>query len=439
MPPVIVLHYHEIALKGGNREWFERQLIGNVRHVLRDVAGLRVVRMSGRLAIRLTDGHGSVRMATDDTDVVEKLRRVFGIANIQIGYEVRQEREGLQEDVVAVVQQHLSNRHFEERGDEKSHTIDQCDTSVPQGHDVRSLAPLEMTTRGEPRTFAVRVKRGNKQYPVTSQDLEREIGASIVEATGLGVDLEHPDLTVAVEIVEDTAFVLLERVEGPGGLPVGVSGRVLMLLSSGFDSPVAAWRMMKRGCVTDFIHFHSYPYTSDASIRNVGEIVRLLNGWQQNRGQLHTVPLIEYQKVIMMSAPAPLRVLLYRRMMLRVAEAIAKKGSGPFYGAEALVTGENLGQVASQTIPNMAAVEAVATLPVFRPLLGYDKMEIIRQAEVIGTAAISSRPYDDCCSLFTPQHPATHASIAELDAAEASLEVGEWVERLIIATEHRTV
>ena len=277
-----------------------------------------------------------------------------------------------------------------------------------------------------PQTFAVRVKRGNKSYPATSQELEREIGAAIISATGLRVDLERPDLTVAVEIVEDTAFVLLEKVGGPGGLPVGVSGRVLVLLSSGFDSPVAAWRMAKRGCVVDFVHFHSYPYTSDASFRNVEEIAQLLNVWQCGCGQLRTVPLIEYQKAVVTSAPAALRVLLYRRMMVRVAERIARTT-----GAAALVTGESIGQVASQTISNITAVEAIAGLPVFRPLLGYDKLEIVRQAEEIGTAVISSRPYDDCCSLLTPAHPATHAATAELDAAEAALGAGEWVERLI--------
>ncbi|MDO8622114.1 MAG: THUMP domain-containing protein, partial [bacterium] len=260
MQPVIILHYNEIALKGGNRDWFERQLIGNIRWALRDVAGVRVQRMSGRIAIRFTDDTrmqtpARHRFATGDVggDIVritDGLSRVFGIANIQLGHEVRQERAALMEDAVAAVQRHLSVRHSEESSDEESHT------QVPPSQNVRSLASLEMTRKNSsdaPGTFAVRVKRGNKSYPATSQELEREIGAVIAEATGLGVDLEHPDLTVAVEIIEDTAFVLLERVEGPGGLPVGISGRTLTLLSSGFDSPVAAWRMMKRGCVTDFI------------------------------------------------------------------------------------------------------------------------------------------------------------------------------------------
>ena len=386
---VIVLHYHEIALKGRNREMFERQLIENVRWAVRDFGGVRVQRMSGRIVVRFDSPDARVGAGRQ---LRERLARVFGIANFLSGNEVRLERAALAEDAVSVL----------------------------------TAYGLRLTAR----TFAVRVKRGNKSYPATSQELEREIGAAIVGATGLRVDLERPDLTVHVEIVEDTAFVCTEKAEGPGGLPVGVSGRVLTLLSSGFDSPVAAWRTMKRGCVADFIHFHSAPYTSDASIRNVEEIVRVLQPWQQERGRLHLIPLIEYQKQVMTTAPAALRVLLYRRMMVRVASLIAQR-----IGAEALVTGESIGQVASQTIPNMAAVEAASSLPIFRPLLGYDKLEIIQQAERIGTAAISSRPYDDCCSLFTPPHPATHATAAELDAAEQTLGAGEWVERLAAATE----
>lgn len=399
MQPVVIVHYHEIALKGGNRDQFERQFIENIRWALRDVNGARIRRISGRIAVSCVE-HGDM--------VRDRMRRVFGIANVLVGYEVRQDREGLAEDAVAVVKRHC------ERSE-----------AIPRGVSGEIATSLS-APRNDIKTFAVRAKRSDKSFPENSQEIERRVGAAIAEATGLRVDLEHPDLTVHIEIVERTAFVLLEKVEGPGGLPVGVSGRVLTLLSSGFDSPVAAWRMMKRGCVTDFIHFHSYPYTSDASIRNVEEIVQVLQLWQQERGRLHLIPFIEYQKVVMTEAPAALRVLLYRRMMVRVAERIAHQ-----VGAEALVTGENLGQVASQTIPNMAAVEVVAERPVFRPLLGYDKLEIIREAETIGTATISTRPYDDCCSLFTSTHPATHARAEDLDAAEAVLGAGEWVERLV--------
>lgn len=437
MTPAIIVHYHEIALKGGNRDWFERKLIDNIRWAVRDVAGVEVRRMSGRVVVRWTD---DARMQPTDSarppaeglakaGITDALQKVFGIASILVGYEVRQEYAGLEEDVVAMVKSQISNF--------------KCSS------------------------FAVRVKRGNKQYPMNSMEVERTLGAAINVAMGWKVDLTNPDITVCVEIIERTAFVFMilrhfdrpsprargeispierdlstrrlarddglgaaGKIPGPGGLPVGVSGRVLCLLSSGFDSPVASWMMMKRGCIVDFVHFHSYPYTSDASKRNVEEIVRVLQPWQQRRGHLYAVPLIEYQKQILTQAPHELRVLLYRRIMFRVADAIARE-----HRAEALVTGENLGQVASQTIPNMAAVEAAASLPVFRPLLGFDKQEIINRAEAIGTAEISKRPYDDCCSLFTPQHPATHATSAALDAVERDLHAAEWAQKLLALVE----
>ncbi|MDO8425829.1 MAG: tRNA uracil 4-sulfurtransferase ThiI [bacterium] len=389
MTPAIIAHYHEIALKGRNREMFERQLVENIRWAVRDVGGARVQRMSGRIAIRTANAQ---TQQTDLVQITDALTRVFGIANILIGHEVRQEYAALAEDVVRVMTETIA--------------ASQGSTAIT--------------------SFCVRVKRGNKQYPKNSMELERELGAAIVDATGLAVNLGHPDCTVYVEIVERTAFVFTRKLLGPGGLPVGVSGRVLCLISSGFDSPVAAWKLMRRGCIVDFVHFHSYPYTSDASLRNVEEIVGVLQRWQQACGELYSIPLIEYQKQVMMHAPSALRVLLYRRMMFRIAEQIAKRR-----GMGALVTGESVGQVASQTIPNIAAVEAVVDLPVLRPLIGEDKQDIIAQAERIGTAEYSARPYDDCCSLFTPEHPATRARSEELDAAEAPLDAKEWVTRLL--------
>lgn len=393
MRPAMVIHYHEIALKGGNRDWFERTLIENIRWALHDVAGAEVRRMSGRVVIRPSHHAGPGDAGILDGAIVDRLQKVFGIASILVGCEVRQEYSGLEEDVMQFCQErHGALRH------------------------------------GESKTFAVRVKRGNKQYPKNSQQLERDLGAAIMHATGWTVNLEQPDVTVYVEIVERTAFVFTEKYPGPGGLPVGVSGRVVALLSSGFDSPVAAWRMMKRGCIVDFVHFHSYPYTSDASQRNVEAIVRVLQEWQQGRGRLYAVPLIEYQKSVMTGAPAALRVLLYRRMMYRIAERIARA-----CGAGALVTGESVGQVASQTVANLSAVGVVVQLPMFRPLIGQDKQEIIAHAEHIGTATISQLPYDDCCSLFTPDHPATHATATELDAEERRLGIDQWIEKLVVS------
>ncbi|MDO8463492.1 MAG: tRNA uracil 4-sulfurtransferase ThiI [bacterium] len=381
MTPAIIAHYHEIALKGRNRDMFEKQLVENIRWALRAVAGCEVKRMSGRIVVRGVDGAGAV------ANVAERLQKIFGIVNILTGHEVRQPYAELEQDVV---------------------------------ESVRCQVP---DTSG--RSFVVRVKRGQKSYPKNSMELERELGAAIVQATGMAVNLTTPDITVYVEIIERTSFVFTTKRSGAGGLPVGVSGPVLCLISSGFDSPVAAWKLMRRGCIVDFVHFHSYPYTSDASMRNVDEIVQTLQPWQQDRGRLTHVSLIDYQKQVMMDAPADLRVLLYRRMMLRVATRIAiAQHNG------ALVTGESVGQVASQTIPNLAAVEAATTLPVLRPLIGEDKQDIIEFAERIGTAEISKRPYDDCCSLFTPAHPATRSTVQDLDRAEQQLGADAWVETL---------
>jgi thiamine biosynthesis protein ThiI len=218
-----------------------------------------------------------------------------------------------------------------------------------------------------------------------------------------------------------------------GSFATAVSGQVVTLLSSGFDSPVATWMCMRRGAVAVAVHFHSYPYTSDASIQNVRSIVRVLA-----RGQgtmlLYAIPIIDFQRAVMIGAPHALRVLLYRRMMVRLAELVARE-----VGAGALVTGENLGQVASQTLPNIAAIDAVATIPILRPLIGFDKMEIIARAEAIGTAEISRRPYDDCCSLFTPAHPATAANAQALDRIDDALAWKDWTQKLFDQRTHEMI
>lgn len=388
MTPVIVIHYHEIALKGGNRDWFERRLVENIRRILPASLRARVARISGRLVIR-----GDERI--HERDVRERLQRVFGIANIGIGYEVRQERDVLAADAVDVLRNHLT--HF------------------------------------SATTFAVRAKRSSREYPETSGDIERRVGDALRVATGLRVDLDHPDVCVAVEIVERTAFVTIEKLPGAGGLPSGVSGRAVVLLSSGFDSPVAAWRVAKRGVEVIGMHFHGYPYTSDASLQNVRAIAGVLAEWQGPM-VLVTIPLIEYQKLIMLHAPHAFRVLLYRRAMVRVAECVAASEE-----AGALVTGESIGQVASQTIANIAAIERVSTLPILRPLIGSDKIEIIAEADRIGTGVISRRPYDDCCSLFTPEHPATAARHETLERVELDIGAHEWTQKLFDLREREVI
>jgi tRNA uracil 4-sulfurtransferase len=235
------------------------------------------------------------------------------------------------------------------------------------------------------------------------------------------VNLKHPELVVRIEVVPGTAFVSVDRQRGPGGLPTGVSGRALCLLSGGIDSPVAAWRLMRRGCRVDLVHFHSYPIVSRVSQEKVRRLAAVLASYQL-RARLWLVPFGEAQRRIVTSAPEELRVVLYRRFMVRIAERLARRGS-----ARVLVTGEVLGQVASQTIENIAIIDDVAGMPVLRPLVGMDKEEITDEARRIGTYDISIVPDEDCCQVFTPKHPATRARHEDIEAAEAVLSIDEIV------------
>src|SRR5262249_24262921 len=250
-------------------------------------------------------------------------------------------------------------------------------------------------------SFRIDARRADKSFPLTSPEINRLLGAAVKEKTGARVDLEHAEVTIEVEILPEGAFFDFEKVAGPGGLPVGASGRVVSLISGGFDSPVAAYRMMQRGCRLIFVHFHSAPYLDRTSQDKCRELVRLLTR-HQFKSRLYLVPFGEIQRTIVAGVLRPLRVVLYRRMMLRIAEAIARKEK-----ALALATGESLAQVASQTLDNMAVIQQAAMLPILRPLVGMDKQEIIDQARRIGTFEISSQPDQDCCQLFVPKHPAT--------------------------------
>jgi thiamine biosynthesis protein ThiI len=271
------------------------------------------------------------------------------------------------------------------------------------------------------RSFRITARRAFKTYPLTSVELNRELGSFVVERTGARVDLHHAELDIHVEVMPDETFIYLNRVAGPGGLPVGSSGTVLALLSGGIDSPVAAWRMIKRGCRVVFVHFHSVPYLPDTSQRKARALVEQLTRWQY-RSQLFLVPFGEIQREIVLSVPGPARVVVYRRMMVRIAEAIAQQ-----VGALALVTGESLGQVASQTLQNIARIDEVATMPVFRPLIGTDKLEITAEAQRLETFEISIEPDQDCCTLFTPRHPSTRMSEEGTRAVEAALDIPRLV------------
>jgi len=270
-------------------------------------------------------------------------------------------------------------------------------------------------------SFRIDTQRGDKTFSLTSPEINRVLGAAVKERSGARVDLENPEFTVFVEILPRDAFFGFDKLPGPGGLPVGASGRVVSLISGGIDSPVASYRMMQRGCRLIFVHFHSAPYQDKTSQEKVRELLKRLTRHQFN-SRLFLIPFGEIQRQIVAAVSRPLRVVLYRRMMLRIAEAIARREK-----AQALVTGESLGQVASQTLENMAVIQQAATLPILRPLVGMDKQEIIDQARRIGTFEISSIPDQDCCQLFVPKHPATKAHLADVEKDEASFDVKELV------------
>jgi thiamine biosynthesis protein ThiI len=260
---------------------------------------------------------------------------------------------------------------------------------------------------------------------MTSPQIEREVGGRIKEARGWRVDLDNPELVIQVELLTDQAFYFFGKERGAGGLPNGTAGRVAVLLSGGIDSPVASHRMMKRGCSLTFIHFHSYPILSRASQEKARELVTLLTKWQ-HRSRLYLVPFGGIQQEVLLSVPGPLRVVIYRRFMLRIAERIARARH-----CQALVTGDVVGQVASQTLENLSVVGSVAGLPLLRPLIGMDKDEIMAEAQRLGTFPISIIPDQDCCTLFVPRNPATRAKLHDVEAAEQKLPIEELVQRAV--------
>lgn len=374
MNPVAVVHYHEISLKGGNRPLFLRRLAENLRHATAGLGVERVRRLPGRLVLDLTP-------AVDPGRLREGVGTVFGVANFALGLAVAPRLDAVKEAVLRL----LAGRTFE--------------------------------------SFRITARRTFKVFPMPSDAVNRELGAFVLEHFPTRVDLGQPALTVHVELLPREALVYVDRSPGPGGLPVGVSGRVVSLLSGGIDSPVAACRLQKRGCEVEFVHFHSVPYLADTSQAKARALVATLVR-HQFVAHLWLVPFGDIQREVVLSVPPPLRVVIYRRLMARIAETLARR-----VGALALVTGESLGQVASQTLENLARITEAVGLPILRPLIGMDKEEIIREARAIGTYDISIEPDQDCCTLFVPPHPETRASVAAVVRAEARLDV----ERLVAA------
>jgi thiamine biosynthesis protein ThiI len=375
----VVVHYQEIALKGRNRPWFVAHLVRNLRQATSDLGVISIRALMGRIEVVLGPG-------ADWPLVRDRLSRVFGVANF-----AKAGRAPLDVEVIAA-------EILRDLGDQQT------------------------------ETFRLSARRADKRFPLTSPEIEREIGGRIKEARGWVVNLGNPQLTIHVEALTNEAFYYFGKHKGAGGLPVGASGRVVCLLSGGIDSPVAAWRLMRRGCRVTFVHFHSYPVLSRASQEKVRELATLLTQYQYH-SRLLLVPFVDVQQRVILTVPPPLRVVLYRRLMMRIAEQIAQQ-----HRALALATGEVVGQVASQTLENVSRINEVVQLPVLRPLIGMDKEEITAEAQRLGTYPVSIIPDQDCCTLFTPKHPATKARRGEVERAEASLPMHEMIEQALAGT-----
>ena len=369
----ILAHYSEVALKGKNRPWFIGRLVRNIHMALAGLSVKEVRTPMGRIEIVLG------REATAG-EIRDRMGRVFGIANYSVATRIPLDFEGMAEAIVS------------------------------------RLPPRESVS-----SFRVYVRRADQQFAVPSPDLARDLGSRVWHARGWKVDLDRAELVISVEIVPGSAFLYMNKEAGPGGLPTGTAGRVAALLSGGIDSPVAAWRLMKRGCHVTLIHFHSAPFLSNTSQEKARRLAAVLTRYQL-RSRLYLVPFGELQRQVTLSVPGDLRVVVYRRFMLRIAERIARD-----VRARALVTGDVIGQVASQTLDNIVAADSATRLPIFRPLIGMDKEEIVTQAQRLGTFDISIIPDEDTCTLFTPRHPETHARRHQIDEVEGTLPVGAMV------------
>jgi len=373
----IICHYNEIALKGKNRKFFENRLARNIEKKLseKNPGCFQCVKIyPGRIVIKLQK-----ESRKKSASIRSVLENIFGITNFSFA---------LKSDL-----------------------------------DLKKISQicLDLLSRKKFKNFRISAQRSNKQFPSTSQKINERIGAYIVQKTGKKVKLKNPEADCRIEILERSSFIYLKKYKGPEGLPVGTGGKALTLLSGGFDSPVAAYYAIRRGVETDFIHFHSRPYTSDASLEKVENLARILKKYQET-ATVYFIPFAEIQKDIVLHAPQKLRVILYRRLMLRIAEAIATKKK-----YLALYTGDSVGQVASQTLENIKAIEEAVKIPVLRPVIGFNKLEIIEKAKQIGTYEISAIPHDDCCLRFVPKHPETRANIDEVKRAEKKLFVAKMI------------
>ena len=379
----VLIRYGELSTKGKNRKDFIRRLDRNIRYMLRDFKDLQYKRTYDRIYIKLQD--------EDPEEIAERLKKVFGISSFS----------------------------FTER--------------VDSDIDAITARCLEIAKETDKKTFKMLTKRHDKTFPMVSDAVNRHIAGVILDNTDLQVDVHNPQLLIRVEIHENDTYITSDKIPGAGGYPAGINGKVLLLLSGGIDSPVAAYELMKRGIEVEAVHFASPPYTSQAARDKVAELARLVSIYQ-GRMKIHYLNFTDIQLAIYKAAGDPYAVTLMRRMMFRLAEMVAKQNN-----CLALGTGESVGQVASQTLSSMAVINDVIRIPVLRPLVCFDKVEIIDLARRIGTYETSILPYEDCCTIFDPKNPVTNPTIHKSEYYESNFDWQTMLEKCVAAEETVTV
>ena len=382
----ILCHYAEVGLKIGNRRFFENWLKQNIKASLLRVISKEefdIRKIHGRILVELKKD-----ISKDKNNITRALSDTFGIAYFAFAKTVSQDIRLIKEESLSI----LNENQFE--------------------------------------TFKIKARRPDHRFLLTAQQVNEDVGAFVLSKINKTVKLNDPDITCFIDIVQGVVYLYTEKIIGPGGLPTGANGKVVGLLSAGIDSPVATIMAMKRGASVILVHFHSVPMTTEDSIEKVKQLTEVLRRYQ-SRIHLYLVALTTIQKEILVKTKEKFRILLYRRFMIRVAEMIAKRDK-----AKALITGESLGQVASQTLGNIAAIESVSTIPILRPLIGFDKQEIMDLAKHYGTYDISILPDQDCCSLFVPKNPATNAKKQYLDQEENNLNIDDLMKEAIDSIEY---
>lgn len=365
MEKIILVRYGEIHLKGQNRPFFENMLLTNIKKSLRDFPEIKVIHAQGRIYIENVQ---------DEREVMDKLSRVFGIISMSPAWKTGKEMDEITYMVKYVMKEALESR--------------------------------------EEATFKVESRRSDKKFPLNSMELSREVGACLLkEFPRLKVDVHNPDIKIQLE-VREFAYAYYKNIPGAGGMPVGTNGKATLLLSGGIDSPVAGWMIAKRGVELSAVHYHSFPYTSDKAKEKVLDLARILTRYCGSM-RVYVVPFTEIQQELYEKCPDSQLTILMRRFMMKIAESIAIKE-----GSKALITGESIGQVASQTLESLVATNDAVEMPVFRPLIGFDKIEIMDLARKIDTYDTSILPYEDCCTIFVPRHPVTHPKLEAVRRSE---------------------